>query len=166
MHFSSFKLGTIIIQTGSFIAFLVAMVVALILAGTLRGTIWGKSVRAVAENRQIASILGVNARRIFLSAFAVGGLLAALGGALLSPFQYAYPTVGSSFVIIAFLVVVIAGLGNVNGSVLGGLLIGIVESLTAGYLSIDLSIASIYIIFILVLIFRPEGLFTKRGRTV
>lgn len=166
MHSASLHMGKLTVQEGPLIAFVVAMIATIILSLLLKKTFWGKSIRAVAENRQVSAVLGINSKFIFASAFTVGGILAALGGALLAPYQYVYPSVGSNYVIIAFLVVVIAGLGNVNGSVFGGLFIGIVESITSGYISIDLSVASIYIIFLLVLWFRPEGLFSRKGRVV
>jgi len=82
------------------------------------------------------------------------------------PYQYTFPNVGQSYVVIAFLAIVISGLGNVNGAIAGGLLLGVVQSLTAAYVSLDFSTAAMYVIFLAVLLLRPQGLFTRRMRTI
>jgi branched-chain amino acid transport system permease protein len=158
--------GPITLTLGPLVAFVVALAVAAAMAGVLRFTRYGKATRAVAENIETAEMLGIDARKIFITTSAIAVGLVGLGGALLIPYQYTFPNVGQSFVVIAFLAIVIAGLGNVLGSVLGGILLGMVQSLTASYFDLSLSTAALYLIFILVLIGRPQGLFTRRARTI
>lgn len=166
IHTASFRLGSVTLMLGPVVAGIVAVIATSILAWVLGHTWWGRAVRALAERPNIAALMGIEQGPIFTSAFVVGISLAAAAGALLMPYYYVYPTVGSDFVVVAFLVVVIAGLGNVGGSMLGGFLLGIVESFTATYLSVDFSIAAIYVMFLLVLILRPQGLFTLRRRQI
>jgi len=123
-------------------------------------------VRAVSESTEIAQTLGINARSVFAVATGVSIGLAGLAGALLMPYQYTFPNVGQSYVVIAFLAIVISGLGNVNGAVAGGLLLGIIQSMTASYVSLDFSTTAMYVIFLGVLVLRPQGLFTIRTRTI
>lgn len=163
---SAMRLGDLTIPVPQTIAFGVALVVTVIMAGVLRSTIWGKSVRAIAENAETAQTLGIDARRVFLSATAVAIGLAGLAGALLAPYYYTFPQVGQSFVVISFLAIVIAGLGNVVGAVWGGLAFGVVQSLTASYFSLGFSTAAMYVLFLAVLLLRPEGIFSGRTRSV
>lgn len=163
---SALHLAGITLTLGPLVAFVVALLVAAAMAWVLRFTRFGKATRAVAESVETAEMLGIDATKIFLVTASIAVGLVGLGGALLVPYQYTFPNVGQSFVIVAFLAIVIAGLGNVLGSVLGAILLGMVQSLTASYLDIDLSSAALYVIFLLVLILRPQGLFTRRARTV
>jgi branched-chain amino acid transport system permease protein len=148
------------------VAFTVAIAVTAVMAWAIRYTHWGKTVRAVSESAEISQTLGINARTVFAVATGVSIGLAGLAGALLMPYQYTFPNVGQSYVVIAFLAIVISGLGNVNGAIAGGLLLGVVQSLTAAYVSLDFSTAAMYVIFLAVLLLRPQGLFTRRMRTV
>jgi branched-chain amino acid transport system permease protein len=162
---ASIRAGGLTIEVGPLIGFLAAVVVAFTMGYVLRATRWGKSARAVAENVETAEMLGIDARRIFVVATAISIGLVGLTAALLVPYQYTYPNAGQTFAMVAFLSIVIAGLGNVVGSVFGGLLMGVVQSVTASYLDLDLSTAVIYVVFLAVLLLRPQGLFT-RGRRV
>lgn len=166
VYSQAFQLGGIRFGTPQFVSFCAAVAVTLVMAWAVRYTYWGKTVRAVSEDGQAAESLGINPKRIFIVATGISIGLAGLAGALLIPFHFTQPTVGQSFVVIAFLAIVIAGLGNVSGAVVGGLLLGVVQSLTAVYLSLDFSTAAMYIIFLLVLLFRPQGLLTRRVRTI
>ena len=161
LHLAGFTL-----TLGPLVAFIVALAVAAAMAWILRSTRFGKATRAVAENVETAEMLGIDARKIFILTTSIAIGLVGLGGSLLIPYQYTFPNVGQSFVVVAFLAIVIAGLGNVLGSVLGGVLLGMVQSLAASYLDLDLSTAALYLIFIIVLIVRPQGLFTRRARTL
>jgi len=111
-------------------------------------------------------MLGIDARRVYMVSTAIAIGLAGLAGALLIPYHFTFPNVGQNFVVMAFLAIVIAGLGSVVGAVFGGLLLGVMQSLTASYLDLDLSTAAIYIQFLAVLLLRPQGLFTKGQRTL
>jgi branched-chain amino acid transport system permease protein len=160
------NIGPLAIKISGLVAFVAAALVAGTMAWTLRYTQFGRSVRAVAENASAAQMLGIDSDKVFVVTTVIACALAGLAGALLVPDHYTFPLAGQQFVVMAFLAIVIAGLGNIMGSMFGGLLMGVIQSLTAAYWEIDLSTASIYVLFIVVLLFRPEGLFTRKRRSV
>jgi branched-chain amino acid transport system permease protein len=163
---AALHLGGIYFQIGPAISFAVALGVTVIMAWVLRATRFGKSARAVAESVETAEMLGIDARRVYVISTAIATGLVGLAGALLMPYHYTFPNVGQNFVVVAFLAIVIAGLGSVVGAVFGGLLLGVIQSLTASYLDLDLSTAAIYVLFLAVLLLRPQGLFTRGQRTL
>lgn len=163
---AAIHLGGLNLQLGPAIAFTVALIVTIVMASVLRSTRFGKSARAVAESVETAEMLGIDARRVYLVSTSIAIGLVGLGGALLIPYHYTFPNVGQNFVVVAFLAIVIAGLGNVVGAVFGGLLMGVMQSLTASYFDLDLSTAAIYVLFLAVLLLRPQGLFTRGRRTL
>ena len=127
----------------------------------LNFTRFGKAIVATSQNPKGASLVGIDLTKIYMLTFAISSGLAAAAGALLAPMFYVFPTMGSMPVLKAFVVVVLGGIGNVQGAVVGGFLIGIAESLGAAYISSDYKNAFSFIIFIGVLLIRPQGLFGK-----
>lgn len=142
-----------------------AFVAALVLAGAvyfvLRRTRIGTAIRAVAANRQGASLIGVDVRKIYALTFALGTACAGAAGTLVAPFTTIQPAAGQMFNIIAFVVVVLGGMGNVLGAVAGGLLIGLTEQLGGIYLPGQSPLLLVFIVFVLVLFLRPQGLFGR-----
>jgi branched-chain amino acid transport system permease protein len=125
----------------------------------LKKTYTGKAIRAVAQNRTASTLMGINIRKIYLFTFGLGTALVGIAGALLMPIYYVFPTVGGLFVLTAFVVVVLGGLGNMTGAFVGGLIIGLVESYSGFFLATQLKEAVYFIIFILVLVLKPSGLY-------
>ncbi len=137
----------------------VAVCVALLML-YLRGTSFGRQLRAVAASEQTAEMLGVNPHVIYLQTFFLAGALAGVAGLLIgnayNSVQYA---MGDPYQLIAFVVVVVGGLGSIGGAVLAGLILGVVHSVATSYLSADLGDATVYLLTFLVLLLRPAGLF-------
>lgn len=152
------------VNTGKLIAFVFAIVLALILFWFLKHTFLGKAIRATSTSRQGAALIGINTSRINYIAFGLGAGLAAVAGTLMTPFFYTSPDVGSAFILKAFVVVVLGGLGNVLGALIGGLVIGVAESLGGAILPGSLKELMTYLIFILVLLFRPNGIFGGKAK--
>jgi branched-chain amino acid transport system permease protein len=125
----------------------------------LKKTYTGKAIRAVAQNRTASTLMGINIRKIYLFTFGLGTALVGIAGALLMPVYYVFPTVGGLFVLTAFVVVVLGGMGNMTGAFVGGLIIGLVESYSGFFLATQLKEAVYFIIFILVLLLKPSGLY-------
>ena len=125
----------------------------------LKKTYTGKAIRAVAQNRTASTLMGINIRKIYLFTFGLGTALVGIAGALLMPIYYVFPTVGGLFVLTAFVVVVLGGLGNMTGAFVGGLIIGLVESYSGFFLATQLKEAVYFFIFILVLVLKPSGLY-------
>lgn len=119
----------------------------------------GKAIRAVALDRGAAMLMGINVYNIYLLAFGLGTAFVGIAGALLMPIYYVFPTVGSLFILTAFVVVILGGMGSVLGAFIGGLIIGLVEAFAGFYLDPALKEAVYFIIFILILVLKPTGLF-------
>lgn len=152
------------IHTTKLIAFVFTIVLAIALFYFLKKTYIGKAIRATSINSGGAALVGVNIKKINYIAFGIGAALAGIAGALISPFFYTSPTVGSSFILTAFVVVVLGGLGNFLGALVGGVLIGVTESLGGAILPGSLKELVPYVIFILILMLKPNGLFGGKAR--
>ena len=162
---ASFMVGDALVQLTRLAACGGAVVMAVALFGFLRLTDTGKAIRALAEEPEGAMLMGINVGRIRAVAFGIGSACVAVAGALVTPFFYVAPDVGESFNIMAFVVVVLGGMGNFVGALLGGFIVGLAESLGATLLPGSLKHLVVFLIFVLVLLFRPAGLFGgARGR--
>jgi branched-chain amino acid transport system permease protein len=158
----SFHVLGAIVSWERLIAFVGALLVAGALTLILRGTSFGLSIRAVSANTQGASLVGVDVRRIYAMTFGIGSACVAVAGGLVAPFLSLTPTVGDQFTILAFVIVVLGGLGSVAGAMVGGLVIGLVQTVGALYLPGTGSLILVFAVFVLVLFFRPQGIFGVR----
>lgn len=155
----SLKLFGAIASYERLIAFGGALLVGVVLTQALKRTSLGLSIRAVSANSQGAALVGVNVSRVYALTFGIGSACVAVAGGLLSPFLSLTPTVGEQFTILAFVIVVLGGLGSVAGAMVGGLVIGLVQTVGALYLPGTGSLILVFAVFVLVLFFRPQGLF-------
>ena len=137
-----------------------AVVVGLVVWWGLNRTRQGKIVLAVIHSAEIASSMGVNVSRVYMVAFSVGIFLAALGGAFTAPMISVQPGISVGVVIVSFAVVIIGGLGSIEGAAVGALIVGLARSL-AVHIAPVAELFSIYIVMVIVLMFRPEGLFQR-----
>jgi branched-chain amino acid transport system permease protein len=152
----------------SYSAYRLAVIAAcLVLAGLLylwvERTKMGALIRAAAEKPEMVDILGLDARRVHLTVFAVGTALALTAGALAAPLYSVYPNMGDGFLIISFVVVVIGGLGSIAGAFWGALLIGLVDTLGKAYMPKGAGLV-VYVLMAVVLLWRPQGLFGRDTR--
>lgn len=145
---------------GSYQLFLVAAVAVVVLAtwAFLQRTRLGKALRAVSQNRKGALIIGVDALRVEVTAFAVAGGLAGLGGALASAVNAFDPSVAALVVIKAFAIVIFGGMGSVPGALLGALIVGVMETATAGLVNTQYAELTAFVLMVIVLLVRPRGL--------
>ena len=149
----------VMVSLPKMVAFAGALVVSALLIVILQRTDLGRAIRAVAKEKQGARLMGIDVEHVYAMCFGLG--LACLGAAacFLLPAYYVNPQVGNGFVLVAFTVVVLGGMGSFAGALLGGLLIGVVESFGGLFLGESLGQVGIFVIFIGVLLLRPEGLF-------
>ncbi|MFZ0840553.1 MAG: branched-chain amino acid ABC transporter permease [Xanthobacteraceae bacterium] len=161
--FNVVDLGFAFIPVPRIIAFVVVLILALILWAVLSLTDTGKAIRAVAKEKLGAELTGIDVAHIYAVTFGLGTACLAIAACLLIPTYYVNPHAGNAFVLIAFTIVVLGGMGSVAGALLGGLFIGVVESLSGLYLGESLGQIGIFVIFILVLLLRPNGLFGERA---
>ena len=153
------ELGPLLLSFPKIVSFVAAMVLCGLLGLFIQRTDTGRAIRAVAKERMGARLVGIDVDRVFAISYGIG--LATLGAAacLLMPIFYVSPTTGHVFVMVAFTVVVLGGMGSFFGAVVGGLIVGLTESFGGLFLGESLGQIGISLIFILILLFRPQGLF-------
>jgi branched-chain amino acid transport system permease protein len=158
---SSFMLGELSVSQPLLYSFLITAAITGALAWFLLKTDTGQAIRATAQDRDAAQLMGINVRWMSVLAFGIGAALAATAGALISPTYYIFPQVGSAFTLKAFVIVVLGGMGSIVGATLGGLLVGVTESLAAIYVASGLKELVVFVIFLGILLFKPSGLMGK-----
>jgi branched-chain amino acid transport system permease protein len=161
--FDVIELGPAFLAVPRVVAFAVVMVVALVLWFVMRWTDTGKAIRAVAKEKLGAELSGIEVSHIYAVTFGIGTACLAIAACLLIPTYYVNPHAGNAFVLIAFTIVVLGGMGSVAGALIGGMFVGVVESLSGLYLGESLGQIGIFVIFILALLLRPSGLFGARA---
>jgi branched-chain amino acid transport system permease protein len=154
--------GDITISLVRVLAFSVSLLCSGILFVVLTKTDLGKAIRAASDERDGAILMGINVNKIYMIAFGIGSACAGVAGATITPFFPVYPQVGGLFVITAFVVVVLGGMGSFVGAFAGGLIIGVAESIGAIFLPGSMKAIVSFSIFILILLFKPAGLFGGR----
>jgi len=156
-------IGPAMIAVPKLVAFAGALVTSAVLLWIVRGTDLGRAIRAVAREKHGARLVGIDVDHVYAMSFGIG--LACLGAAacFLLPAYYVNPQVGNGFVLVAFTIVVLGGMGSFAGALLGGLLIGVVESLGGLWFGESLGQIGIFLLFIAVLLFRPQGLFGAKA---
>lgn len=122
--------------------------------------------RATAEKPNVAEMLGIDTQRTFTVAFIIGICLAGIAGLLLTPIYDIKPTAGAIFKSTALMIVVLGGVGSIKGAFICGMFVGLVEQFVATFISPDLGPAAVFVFFLLVIYFKPQGLFGRKGRVV
>jgi branched-chain amino acid transport system permease protein len=161
--FDTVEVGPAFIPLPRVVAFIAVFAVALGLWLMMRWSDTGKAIRAVAKEKLGAELTGIEVEHIYAVTFGLGTACVAIAACLLIPSYYVNPHAGNAFVLIAFTIVVLGGMGSVGGTLIGGLLVGVVESLSTYYLGESLGQISIFVMFILMLLFRPRGLFGEQA---
>ena len=141
------------------VSFAIAAVLAVALYFVVTHTMFGRAARAIAQNRYAAPLMGINVNRVQAISFGIGSAAAGIAGALLLPVFYLFPEVGNQFKLKSFVMVVLGGMGSIQGAAIAGLVLGVVESLTSLYWGNEWALAVDFVIFILVLSLKPSGIF-------
>jgi branched-chain amino acid transport system permease protein len=155
------NMGTVMISVPKVIAFIAAIIFTVLLYYFLKKTDMGKAIRAASEEKEGALTVGINLKKIYYLTFGIGAACVGAAGTVITPFFYVTPHVGGIFVIIAFVIVVLGGMGNFIGAFFAGLIVGLAESVGAAFVPGQVKQFIIYFIFFLVLLFKPEGLFGR-----
>jgi branched-chain amino acid transport system permease protein len=157
------KFGPLYFRVELLVGFLISIAITLALMMFVKRTYIGKAIRATVQDRDAAMLMGINVPRLFLLTFAGGSALVGIAGCIMLPLYSTFPTVGLNFVLIAYVVVVLGGMGSMEGAFLGGICIGIVQSLSGYYVAPAYGQMFYFLVFLLVMIFRPNGLLGQRG---
>lgn len=155
-------LGAFSISMQRILVFTVTVVLIILLTFIIRKTRMGKAMRACQQDLNAARIVGIDTRRVSMVTCFIGSALAAAAGVLIAPLFLVSPVMGLKVIAKAFVIVILGGLGNVAGAIMGGFIIGIAENLTAGFISSDLKDIVPFMILILILLLRPQGIFGKQ----
>jgi branched-chain amino acid transport system permease protein len=155
------KVARLMINFPRLVAFILAMSLMIARLMFLKKTFTGMAIRAVAQDRKAAMLMGINVYRTYQIAFGIGICCVGAAGCMLIPVYFVFPGVGALFVLVAFVVVILGGYNSLIGSLVGGLIIGVVEAFSGFFISPHLKEATYFMIFILILLFRPTGLFGR-----
>jgi len=158
---SSVNILGISVSEPLFISFIITAAITLLLYWFLLKTDTGQAIRATAQNREAAQLMGINVKWMSILAFGLGSALAGTAGALIAPTYYIFPQIGSTFTLKAFVITVLGGMGSIVGATLGGVIIGVAESVSAVYISSGWKDVVVFVLFLLVLLFKPAGLMGK-----
>lgn len=158
IHLPLINIGDIYLRTSNLIAFLGALLTLWVLYLFLNRTYLGLAIRSIAQDVDSARLMGINPEKIYYVTMALGGLLTGLIAAFFSPIYAVHPHFGGSFTMMAFIIVVLGGIGNLLGGFIGAFIIGIVTSLSAVITSTEIADIITLVIFIAVILVRPQGL--------
>jgi branched-chain amino acid transport system permease protein len=161
--FSVIEIGNLFLSTPRVIAVGVVLVTSALVWAFLARTDTGRAIRAVAREKTGAALVGIDVNHIYAVTFGIGAACLAIAACLLMPTFLVNPRIGNAFVLVAFTIVVLGGMGSVAGALIGGLFIGVVESLSGLFMGESLGQIGIFLIFILVLLVRPTGLFGAKA---
>lgn len=159
----SITIGPFYFKAELLLGFAVTIGCTLLLRWLIRTTYLGKAIRATVQDGEAAMLMGIPVPRIFLVTFAGGSALVGLAACIMMPLFSVFPTVGLNFVLIAFVIVVLGGMGSIEGALLGGICIGVVQSLSSYYVAPAYGQMFYFILFLLVMVFRPNGLLGQKG---
>jgi len=155
----TFTIGDLIISVPKLYGLIATLASAVLLYWFLKYTRMGRAMRATSLDRDAASLMGINQYKVYNIAFGLGTAVAGVAGCALIPFYYVFPTVGVVFDIRAFVIVVLGGLGSIMGALLGGMIIGVIESVFSQFMASTWTEGIIYVIFLFILFVKPSGLF-------
>ena len=157
-------LGSVSVSYNRLFVFVVALLLIAATYALINRTRLGKAMRATFQDRDTAALMGIQISRIYLATFALGSGLAAAAGALLGPVFVVVPTMGDLASLKAFAIVILGGLGSLPGATIGGFILAFMEELGAGYISSGYRDAMGFLLIILILLFKPTGLFARKER--
>jgi branched-chain amino acid transport system permease protein len=160
---SSLRLGPLTVDAPRLVAFVLAIIITLAVLAFLKKTTIGKAIRAAADNRFGALIIGTNINRLYGICFGIGAACVGAAGALLVPLMPAKATMGAPYTMISFVIVILGGMGSLVGALVGGLIIGVAESLGTVFLPSSMKQVVSFTIMVAILLLRPQGLFGAKS---
>jgi branched-chain amino acid transport system permease protein len=155
--------GPVYVRVELLLGFAVTLACTAALQWMIRRTYLGKAIRATVQDGDAAMLMGIAVPKIFLITFAAGSALVGLAACMMLPLFSVFPTVGLNFVLIAFVIVVLGGMGSIEGALLGGVCVGVVQSVSGYYVAPAYGQLFFFVLFLLVMIFRPNGLLGQKG---
>ncbi len=161
-----YNIGPLVINQQRLVIIIAGILLVLLFNFMLKNTKFGISVRATSQNKVAANLVGINVAKTYTLTFGMGCFLAAIAGALMGPLSAVYPSMGQNIGLKGFVVIVLGGMGSLPGAVYGGIILGVIESLGAAFISSEWKDLIGYGAMILILLFKPQGLFGRKGAGV
>lgn len=158
----SWRVAGVALPKSQVVAFVIAAAAFVALDVVVSRTEFGRGLRAIVDDGEAAAVVGVNRGRMLAASAGIGIGLAGLAGGLLATYQTVNPTSGFGYLALAFVVVILGGLGSIRGAFIAGIIVGILQQATGTYIALDGQNIAVWILFLVVLLFRPAGLFGKR----
>lgn len=159
-----FAVGPMMISKPKLISFILAAIFCIGLYFIIQKTDLGRSLRATAQDRNTSQLMGINANQVYCICFAISMAMVGISGALLTPFYSVNPYVGATFSLKSFIIVAIGGKGNISGTMVAGILIGVIEKVVGVFLGDNIAQVFIFILFIVFLLVKPNGLLSRQER--
>jgi len=159
----SITIGAVHLKVELLLGFLITILCTVGLQRMIKTTYLGKAIRATVQDGEAAMLMGIPVPRVFLITFAGGSALVGLAACIMLPLFSVLPSVGLNFVLIAFVIVVLGGMGSIEGALLGGICVGVMQSLSGYYVAPAFGQMFFFVLFLLVMIFRPNGLLGQQG---
>jgi branched-chain amino acid transport system permease protein len=156
------ELGEMFVSVPKLYGFITAIVTAGAIHWFMKNTLMGRAIRATSMDREAASLMGINQYRIYNVAFGIGAATTGIAAVTLLPFYNVFPTVGVLFDIKGFIIVVLGGLGSISGALIGGIIVGLIESVGPQFMTATWTEAIVYGLFLIVLFVKPSGLFGQK----
>lgn len=158
---NNISVAGVLMTSQRILVIVVAFVVVVLLTLFLKKTMMGASIIAMAQNREGAFLVGINANAVAMMTFAISGALAAIAASLAAPINLVFPSMGHLVILKAFVVVIIGGMGSIPGAIVAGLILGMTESMGATYISNDYKDMIAFLLLVVIMTIRPKGLFAK-----
>lgn len=159
IFYKSYDFGSVVISMNKLVPLIISICTALFMFWFLNKTTIGKAIRATSMNKTAAGLVGIDTEKTYAFAFGLSAAIAAAAGTALTYFYYVYPNVGKNFQLFGFIAVVMGGFGSIPGAFVGGLIMGLADTLTGVYINPAIKYVGIDIVFLLIVQFMPNGLF-------
>jgi branched-chain amino acid transport system permease protein len=160
----SMILGEFTIGYPRLFAFIAAVIMVIIIAIMIHKTTFGRAMRATSENSEVAEMLGINTRNVFMAAWIIGIVMTCIGGIMLTPLYHITAAVGAPYRTTPLIAVVLGGLGDIRGAYLCGILLGVVEAIVASVVEANIGALGVFVVYLIIFFFKPQGLFGKKER--
>ena len=157
----SFKVAGVTLSQPKMILVIVSLIVCLALALFMNKTKMGKAIRATSQDKEAAGLVGINTEVAYTVAFGISTAIAGAAGSAMTYYYYFQPNIGANFMIFGFIAVCLGGFGSIGGAFVGGMIMGLVDLFTGTYLSVSFKYLAVSVVFLLIVTFRPKGIFGK-----
>lgn len=161
LFYGTIDLGIITVSKQKLVLLITSLVITGLLFFFMDRTKIGKSIRATSQDKEAAGLVGINTQTAYMIAFGISAAIAGAGGCAMTYYYYFTPSIGTNFMIFGFIAVCLGGFGSIGGAFVGGLIMGIIDLFTGTYLSVSYKYLAVSVIFMLIVTFRPKGLFGR-----